>query len=163
MGNVRDGSKLSHFEMKLREIYGFELPQAPTPRGRYVQAKQSRGLLFITGQIPAKDGVIVYAGRIGNELSLEQGRDAARIAILNSMSQAREYLDDLDRIRQVVQLSGMIRSSDDFENQAEVLNAASEILIECFPNDSGTHARVSMGTNQLPHGVAVLLSLILEI
>lgn len=148
-------------EERLREM-GIELPSPPKPAGNYVPAVASRGLLFVSGQIPRDRGEMKYSGRIGSELTPEQGYQAARLCAINSLSAAREVLGDLGKIRRVVRLAGFVRSAEGFSGQPAVVNGASDFFGELF-QEQGSHARIAVGVNELPAGAAVELEVTFEV
>lgn len=148
-------------EMKLREL-GLELPDPPAPVASYVPSLQSGQFVFTSGQIPFIDGALEYRGVVGDDLDLEEGREAAQICLLNALAVLKKELGSLDRIDRVVQLVGYVRCTGDFEDQPKVLNGASDLLIELF-EDRGKHTRMALGTNALPLGASVELALMVSV
>ena len=142
---------------------GIDLPAAPSPAANYVPFVRSGALLFISGQVPVEDGRLPYVGVVGKDISLEQGQAAARLCAINILAQAKAALDgDLDRVKRCVRLGGFVRSSADFTEQPEVVNGASNLMVEAF-GEAGKHARAAVGTNALPRGVAVEVEAIFEV
>lgn len=154
-------SKGKAVEERLQQL-GIELPAPPKPAGNYVPAVLSQGLLFVSGQIPREKGEMKYSGRIGAELTPEQGYQAARLCAINSLSAAREVLKDLGKIRRVVRLAGFVRSAQGFSGQPAVVNGASDFFGEIF-NEQGNHARIAVGVSELPAGAAVELEVLFEV
>lgn len=148
-------------EARLQEI-GLELPPPPRPAANYVGAVQSGSLLFISGHVPTRDGTFVYVGKVGKDLSLEEGYEAARIAALNCLASAKTVIGDLDRVTRVVKILGMVNCSEDFGDQPKVVNGASDLLVQLF-GEAGRHARSAVGMQALPFGVAVEIEMILEV
>jgi enamine deaminase RidA (YjgF/YER057c/UK114 family) len=148
-------------EAKLREL-GLELPPTPRPAANYVGAVQTGNLLFISGHGPSKDGKFVCIGKIGKDLSVEQGYEAARLVALNCLASAKAVLSDLDRITRVVKILGMVNCTEDFGEQPQVINGASDLLVQLF-GDAGRHARSAVGMQSLPFGMAVEIEMILEV
>jgi enamine deaminase RidA (YjgF/YER057c/UK114 family) len=148
-------------EAKLKEL-GLELPPPPKPAANYVGAMQTGNLLFISGHGPTKDGKIAYVGKVGKDLSVEQGYEAARLVALNCLASAKSLLGDLDRIKRVVKVLGMVNCSEDFGDQPKVINGASDLLVQLF-GDSGRHARSAVGMQALPFGIAVEIEMIFEL
>ena len=149
-------------EARLKEL-GIELPQASTPAANYVPFVRSGDLLFMAGQICVWNGEIKFRGKLGRDLSLEQGVEAARICGLNLIAQARAALGgDLDRISRVVRLGGFVNSVPDFTDQPKVVNGASDLMVQVF-GEAGRHARTAVGTNVLPLDVAVEIEAIFEV
>ena len=148
-------------EQRLREL-GIALPQAPQPLGAYRAALQAGTLLFLSGQLPLKDGAIVYRGRVGAELTLEQGRAAAELSALNVLAQIGHHLGGFDRLRRIVRLEGHVASAPGFFDQPKVLDAASEFLAKVLGDRAG-HVRTAFGPSQLPANAAIELIAIAEV
>ena len=149
-------------EKKLSEL-NIQLPKAPDPVGAYVAFKKSGKLIFISGQLPiGKDGKPIK-GKIGKDLSLQQGQEAAKFCAINILAQAKKAAGgNLDNIKSCVKITGFVNSSDDFFDQPKVINPASELLSAVF-GDNGKHARAAISTNSLPLGVAVEIDAIFEV
>jgi enamine deaminase RidA (YjgF/YER057c/UK114 family) len=149
-------------EARLRELK-IELPQATAPLANYVPFVRSGDLLFISGQICQWNGERRFVGKLGREISLEQGQEAARLCALNILAVAKNALsEDLDRVLRCVRLGGFVNSADDFVQQPQVVNGASNLLVEVF-GDSGRHARAAVGVNALPGNVAVEVDAVFEV
>ena len=140
-----------------------ELHDAPDPVGAYVAFKKSGNLLYISGQLPiSKDGKTIK-GKVGKDLSIEQGQEAAKFCVLNILAQAKKAMNgDLDKIKGCVRINGFVNSADDFTDQPKVINPASETISAIFGED-GKHTRVAVGVNSLPLGIAVEIDAIFEI
>lgn len=139
-------------DARLAEL-GLDLPQAAAPVAAYVPTVLAGGLLHVSGQLPFIDGQLV-TGRLGEDVSLEQGAAAARACALMLLAQAKAALGSLDRIAQVVKLGAFINSTGDFTDQPKVANGASELMQAVF-GDAGRHARSAVGVPVLPLGAAV--------
>lgn len=148
-------------EDRLRQL-GLELPPPVTPLGSYRTFVRAGDLLFLAGHVPVKDGKIQYAGKVGAELTLEEGQAAARLTLLNCLATVKAALGSLDQVRQVVRLVGYVQSAPGFQQQAAVLNAASDLLAELL-GDAGVHARTAVGAAELPANAAVELELTLVV
>jgi enamine deaminase RidA (YjgF/YER057c/UK114 family) len=148
-------------EATLKEL-GLELPPTPRPAANYVGAVQTGNLLFISGHGPVRDGQMAYVGKVGKDLSVEQGYEAARLVALNCLASAKSVLGDLDRITRVVKVLGVVNCSEDFGDQPKVINGASDLLVQLF-GDSGRHARSAVGMQALPFGIAVEIEMIFEV
>ncbi|HEY6085743.1 MAG TPA: RidA family protein [Nitrospira sp.] len=148
------------YEKKLKEL-GIELPEPPKPVATYVPAVRTGNLLFLSGVLPMRNGQVAVSGKLGREVSLEQGMEAARLALVNALAIARQELGSLDRVVRVVKVVGHVASADGFTNQPQVLNGASDLLVSLF-GDAGRHARVAVGAAELPRGAAVEIELILS-
>ena len=149
------------FEAKLAEL-GIALPQAPKPVATYIPAVRAGDLLFLSGTGPFKDGAIVYAGKLGKDLTVEQGYEAARLTLLNALAMVRQELGTLDRVTRVVRLTGHVASADGFTQQPAVINGASDLLVQIF-GEAGRHARLALGAAVLPLNMAIELELILQV
>ena len=140
---------------------GLSLPDAPPPVGAYVPYVQTGSLLFISGQIPLRDGKLVHEGKVGREVGFEAAKECARQCFLNALAQAKAALGSLDRVSRVVRLSGYVASAERFTDQAGVLNEASELAVQVF-GEAGRHSRIAIGAAELPLGSPVELDVILE-
>ena len=127
-----------------------------------VTAVRSGNLLFLSGHGPLREGRALYQGTVGRDLTIEQGREAARLTGLNVLASVRDALGSLDRVRRVVKVLGMVRCPDDFVDHPEVINGFSDLMVEVF-GDAGRHARSAVGIGSLPLGIAVEIEMILEI
>lgn len=148
-------------EQRLREL-GIVLPHPPTPLGAYVETLQSGNLLFLSGTLPVQRGSPQFQGRSGAELSVEDGRQAARIAALNAIALAKEHLGSLDRVRRVVRLGVSLVTTPGFRDHPKVADAASELFGEVFGVDN-LSTRLVLGMASLPVGVCVELETIFEV
>ena len=140
-----------------------EIPNAPDPVGAYVAFKIINKLLFISGQLHiGLDGKIIK-GKIGKDLSLEEGQAAAKLCVINILAQAKKAVGgDLNKIKNCIKITGFVNSADDFIDQPKVINPASETLSAVF-GENGKHTRAAVSTNALPLGVAVEIDAIFEI
>ncbi len=148
-------------EDRLREI-GIEISPPPAPQGAYQPAVISGNLIFISGQLPIKEGRLLYRGKVGSDVSIEEGMDAARLAAINSISVMKGELGDLGRIKRIVKLTGYVSSAPGFDMQAKVINGASQFFYDVF-GDTGRHARAAVGVYELPLGAPVEIEVIAEI
>lgn len=134
---------------------GIELPTPAPPAGAYVPFVVAGRLLLVAGQLPMWNGTLKYDGRVGAELTLEDGIAAARLCGLNLVAQARAACDgDLDRVRRVLRLGGFVQAAPGFTDHPKVLNGASELMVEVF-GQAGRHVRVAVGAASLPMAAAV--------
>ncbi len=140
---------------------GLTLPPAPKPVASYVPAVRSGNLLFLSGILPMKDGKPAWTGKLGRELTVEQGAEAARWACLNALAVVRAELGSLNAVTRIVRLGGHVASADGFTQQPAVVNGASDLLVSIF-GEAGRHARLALGTHELPLGAAIELELIIE-
>jgi len=148
-------------EKKLQEL-GISLPQTPRPIANYVPAVRTGNLLFVSGHGPYNDGKTATSGKLGKELTVEQGYQAARNVALNCLASVKGILGDLDKVKRVVKLLGMVNCTEDFKDQPKVINGASDLLVEVF-GDAGRHARSAVGMQSLPNGIPVEIEMIIEV
>lgn len=144
---------MSRIDSRLADL-GLTLPEPMSPAANYVPYVRDGDLLWVSGQVPMRDGAFV-TGKIGQDASLEQGVEAARICALSLIAQAKAALEgDLDRIERVIKLVGFVNSTPDFTDQPAVVNGASDLMAEVF-QDAGQHARSAVSAASLPFGVMV--------
>jgi len=148
-------------EARLRDL-GIELPPVPAPMGTYVRAVRSGNLLFLAGHGPHQDGKLVYIGKVGRELTVAEGAQAARLVGLGLLASTREALGSLDRVKRVVKVLGMVNCTEGFTDQPKVVNGFSDLMVEVF-GEAGRHARSAVGMSALPGGIAVEIEMILEV
>ncbi|MDA8737323.1 RidA family protein [Aquiluna sp.] len=140
---------------------GLELPEVATPAGAYVPAVISGNLVFTAGQIPLVDGKLMAEGRLGAEITAEQGKEIAQRCALNAIAAVKSVLGDLERVKKVVKVVGFVASTPEFTAQPGVVNGASELLQAAF-GDVGIHARSAVGVAVLPLNSPVEVELIVE-
>jgi enamine deaminase RidA (YjgF/YER057c/UK114 family) len=143
------------------EALGLSLPEVPAPVAAYVNCVRSGNLLFLSGGLPI-DGERKVLGQVPRDVSVEQAQEGARIIILNRLAVVKQELGSLDRVKQIVALNGFVNSAPDFYGHPQVINGASELLIEIF-GDKGKHSRTALGAAALPLNVAVEINLIVEV
>lgn len=148
-------------EEKLKSA-GITLPQTPKPVAAYIPAIQVDNMVYTSGQLPIVEGELQLKGKLGREISKEQGYEAAKICALNALSAIKGIIGDLDRIEQVVKVVGFVASAEGFNEQPAVVNGASEFLKELF-GEKGAHARSAVGMAELPLGAAVELEMIVKV
>ena len=148
-------------EQRLKGL-GINLPRPPSPLGAYVEAVQAGNLLFLSGTLPVEEGVPKFLGRIGGELSVEDGRRATRLAALNALALVKAHLGSLDKVTRVVRLGVSVVTTPEFREHPKVADAASELLVSVFGADK-ISTRLVSGVATLPVGVCVVLELIFEV
>ena len=148
-------------EQRLKDL-GITLPRPPTPLGAYVEAVQTGNLLFLSGTLPVEGGAPRFLGRIGGELSVEDGQRATRLAALNALALVKEHLGTLDRVTRVVRLGVALVTTPEFRDHPKVADAASELMASVF-GAGKTSTRLVFGMASLPVGVCVVLESIFEI
>jgi enamine deaminase RidA (YjgF/YER057c/UK114 family) len=141
---------------------GVTLPPAPRPVGSYVPACQAGDLVFVSGVLPFQEGKILQPGKVGRDLTVEQGNANARIAIINALAILQQELGDLSRVTRVVRLTGHVASAEGFVDQPAVINGASDFLVEVF-GEKGRHARLALGAFELPLHAPIELELIVQV
>ncbi|MBI3246672.1 MAG: RidA family protein [Deltaproteobacteria bacterium] len=151
-------------EKKLADM-GLVLPPSPAPVANYVPAVQSGNLLFVSGHGPALfvDGKHQYIrGKLGQDMTVEQGYEAAKQVTLNILQSIKGMIGDLDKVRRIVKLLGFVNCTEDFPDQPRVINGASDLLVALY-GERGKHARSAVGMQQLPFGIAVEIEMVVEI
>ena len=139
------------------------LPKGPDPVGAYVAYKKIGNLLYISGQLPISTEGKMIKGKIGKDLTLEDGQKASRFCVINILAQAQKAMSgDLNKIKNCIKITGFVNSTDNFIDQPKVINPASEILSVIF-GEKGKHTRAAVSTNSLPLGAAVEIDAIFEI
>ena len=147
-------------EQKLSSL-GFQLPEASQPVGSYVNAVRSGNLLHISGGLPIL-GEEKYLGKVPSECDLPTAQREAQVALLTRLAVIKAEIGSLDNVKQVISLSGFVNADEDFTAHPQVINGASDLLVEIF-GDAGKHSRAAVGCSSLPLGVSVEISLIIEI
>lgn len=148
-------------EARLQAL-GIALPEAPKPAANYVTATRSGRIVFLSGQGPVRDGQVVWRGKVGGELTEEQGYEAARLTILNSLAILKQEVGSLDRVTRILKLLAWVRCVDGFERPHVVVNGASDLLVEIF-GERGRHARSAVTAHELPFGIAVEIEMVAEV
>ena len=148
-------------EENLKKL-NINLPKAPDPVGAYVASKIVGNLVFISGQLPLNSTGQLIKGKIGKELNLEQGQEAAKFCALNIIAQLKKKCGSLDKVKGCVKITGYVNSIDSFKDQPKVINGASDLISKIF-GDKGKHTRAAVSVNSLPLGVAVEIEGIFEI
>ena len=139
------------------------MPDAPAPVGAYVAFKKVNNLLFISGQLPINKNGEIIKGKIGKDLSLEDGQKAAKFCVINILAQAKKALNgDINKLKGCIKITGYVNSTDDFNDQPKIINPASETISSLLDED-GKHTRVAVSANSLPLGAAVEIDAIFEI
>jgi len=149
-------------EKRIQELK-MNLVELPKPQGIYVPAVQYDNCVITSGQLPLQDNRLIFPGRVGKEVSLEQAQRAAKIAVMNALSAIKNLIRDLDRIQKIVRLNGFVASALDFNDQPKVMNGASELLVDIFGSDVGTHTRCAIGAFELPMKACVEVDLLVQL
>ena len=148
-------------EARLAEM-GIELPQPPPPVANYVRAVRTGNLVFLAGHGPLRPEGGYVTGKLGRDLDVEQGYDAARLTAIALLASLKAEIGSLDRVRRVVRVEGMVNATPDFTDQSKVINGCSDFLVEVF-GERGKHARAAVGMASLPIGLAVEIHMVVEV
>ena len=148
-------------ESRLKEL-GIALPTPPAPVASYVPTAASGNLVFVSGQITSTAEGLKYVGVVGRDLSVEDGKAAARLCAVNLVAQIKAACGDLDRVKRCVKITVFVNAAPDFTQHPEVANGASDLLVEVF-GEAGKHARAALGAGSLPRGVACEVEALFEI
>ena len=146
---------------RLKEL-NLALPDLPPKGGIYKPVRQAGNCLYVSGQVAARDGVPVFPGRVGAEVSIEEGYEAARVCVLNALSHLHHFLGDLNKVKGVIKTLGFVKSAGGFIDQPKVIDGASGLLRDIWGED-GTGARSAIGVYELPRGVSVEIEFVFEI
>ena len=142
------------------EQLGIVLPKAPVPAGNYIPTVKTGDLLFVSGQIPLKEGKVAYTGKVSDD-NLETAQESSRVCAINILAQIRRELGSLDRVTRVVRLSGFVNSVPEFVMQPKVINPASDLMFEVF-GEKGKHSRIAVGVASLPFDSMTEIDAIVE-
>lgn len=148
-------------ENKLKDL-GITLPSTPKPVANYVPALRLGEILFTSGVLPMKEGKLVFEGKLGKELTVEQGQEAARLALLNALAIVKQEVGNLEKVVRIIRLTGHVTSAPGFVQQPAVLNGASDLLVAIF-GETGRHTRAALGAAELPLNSPIELELIVQI
>jgi len=148
-------------EKKLEEMR-YSLPPTPTPAGAYIPFRRTGNLVYISGQGSMVEGELKYAGKVGSDVTEEEGYEASRISVINLLSILKSAIGDLDKVVQVINLHGFVNSAPGFVRQPMVINGASEFLVDLF-GEKGRHSRCALSCNELPFDTPVEIEMIVEV
>ena len=149
------------FEEKIKQM-GITIPETVKPLAAYIPAMRVGNLVMTSGQVPISDGAVIYSGKVGKDLSEEEGKEAAKLCALNCLSAIKSVIVNLDKIKRVVKLTVFVSSAEGFTAQPKVANGASEFIVEIF-GDAGKHVRSAVGVSELPLNSAVEIEMIAEV
>jgi enamine deaminase RidA (YjgF/YER057c/UK114 family) len=148
-------------EKRLKEL-GVELPTLPAPPANFVRAVKSGNWVFLSGHGPRKTDGSYITGKLGQDLSIEQGREAARLTAINLLASLKAEIGDLNNVKRFVKVLGMVNAGESFTNHPQVMNGFSDFIVSIF-GERGKHARSAVGMASLPNGMAVEIEMIVEI
>ena len=149
-------------EERLHEL-GLKVPEPPPAVGNYVGAVRVGSILFVSGHGPFRDGKPTFVGKLGREISVEEGQQSAQLVALNMLASIKQEIGDLDRVKKVVKLLCLVNSDPEFGDQPTVANGASDLFVAIFGEDRGKHARSAIGMGALPFGISVEIEGIFEL
>ena len=145
-----------------RHKLDLELPVRTGPLANYVSTVRTGNLVFVSGHGPTIEGKPKYVGKLGDDLDLDTGYQAAKLTMLNCLASLKIELGDLDKVKRIVKLLGMVNSTPDYKEQPRVINGASDLLVEIF-GENGRHARSAVGMASLPFGIPVEIEMVVEV
>ena len=148
-------------EEKIKQM-GITIPEAAKPLAAYIPALQAGNLIMTSGQVPISAGVIKFQGKVGKDLSEEEGKNAAKLCALNCLSAVKSITGSLDKIKRIIKLTVFVNSSEGFTAQPKIANGASEFIVEIF-GEAGKHVRSAVGVSELPLNSAVEIEMIVEV
>ncbi|OGW62951.1 MAG: hypothetical protein A2V83_02055 [Nitrospirae bacterium RBG_16_64_22] len=146
----------------MKAAFEILLPEPPAPRGGYVPAVKAGNLLFVSGMLPIEKGAVAVTGKVGGNVSIDEGRNAARLAVLNALAVVDKYGGGFENVRRIVKVTGYVNSAPGFTSQPQVVDGASELLVKLF-GEEGRHARAAVGVAELPADAAVEIEMICEV
>jgi enamine deaminase RidA (YjgF/YER057c/UK114 family) len=149
-------------ETRIQELH-LTLPPPPKPMAKYKTAVLVGSMLYVSGHAPLKPDGKLILGRVGSDLTAEQGKDAARATGLAILATVRNTLGSLDKVKRLVKTYGMVNCTDDFKDQPQVINGFSELMADVFGEDAGVGARSAVGHNSLPSNIPVEIECIFEV
>ena len=150
------------FEENIKNL-GLNIPELPKALANYVPYKIVGKTMYISGQAPVQNGELIYKGKVGSDISVEDGIEAARLCVINIIAAVKTGLEgDWSKLDSFVKLTGFVNCQDDFTDQPKIINGASDMLVEIF-GDQGRHSRVAVGSNALPLGIAVEIDAIVQL
>ena len=150
------------FDENIKNL-GLNIPDLPKALANYVPYKIIGKTIYISGQAPVQNGELIYKGKVGSDISIEEGIEAAKLCVINIIAALKTGLEgDWDKLDSFVKLTGFVNCQDNFTDQPKIINGASDMLVE-ISGDQGRHARVAVGSNALPLGIAVEIDAIVQL
>ena len=149
-------------EARLKEM-GITLTAPPTPVANYVTAVRTGNLIFLSGHGPQKADGTNITGKVGADLSIEEGKEAARVTALGLLSSLKSEIGNLNHVKRIVKVHGMVNAVPDFTQHPQVINGCSDLLVEIFGEKIGKHARAAVGMGSLPSNIAVEIEMVVEV
>ena len=150
------------FEENIKNL-DLTIPDLPSPVANYVPFKIVGKTMYISGQAPVRNGQMIYKGKVGSDITIEEGIEAAKLCVINIIAAVKTGLEgDWNKLDSFVKLTGFVNCQDSFTDQPKIINGASDMLVEIF-GDQGRHARVAVGSNALPLGISVEIDAIIQL
>lgn len=149
---------MSSVAKRLAEL-GVDLPPCPAPVASYLPGVAVGNLVFVSGQLPVEDGALLYSGRVGETVTVEEGYEAARLCAIRCLSALQAVVPDLDQVERIAKVTGYVSCANGFTDQPQVINGASDLLQAVF-GEKGQHARAAVGVSGLPLGAPVEVELV---
>ena len=150
------------FEENIKQL-GIEIPDIPTPLANYVPYKISDNIVYVSGQAPVKNGELIYKGKVGKDISIDEGIKAAELCCVNIIAALKKSINgDWNRLETFLKLGGFVNCNNDFYDQPKIINGASDLLVNIF-GEQGKHARFAVGSNSLPMNISVEIDAIIKI
>lgn len=150
-----------NIENRIKEL-NIELPPCPAPAAVYVPAVIDNNTIYVAGQTPKDGDKLLYKGKVGRDLSIEDGQKAARVCAIRAISAVKEIVKDLDNVERILKITGYVNCCEDFEKHSQVIDGASLLMEELF-GEKGRHARVAVGCNSLPGSAAVEIEMVVKV
>ena len=152
---------MKNYEEKIKDL-GLEIPETPEPVGSYIPARRAGDLIFCSGQGPLKEGEFIHLGKVGSDLTVEEGYEAAKVCVINCLAAVKSEIGSLNEVDKVVKVRGFVSSAPGFGKQPDVVNGASDLLQEIF-GENGRHARAALGTSDLPGDIPVEVEMVVSV
>ena len=150
------------FDENIKNL-GLNIPELPKALANYVPYKIVGKTMYISGQTPVRNGEMIYKGKVGSDITIEEGIEAAKLCVINIIAAVKTGLEgDWNKLDSFVKLTGFVNCQDSFTDQPKIINGASDMLVEIF-GDQGRHARVAVGSNALPLGISVEIDAIIQL
>ncbi len=150
------------FEQNIKQL-GIEIPDMPAALANYVPFKLSDSIVYVSGQAPVKNGELIYTGKVGEDITIDEGINAAELCCINIIAALKKSINgDWDRLESFLKLGGFVNCNNNFYDQPKIINGASDLLVKIFGN-KGQHARFAVGSNSLPMNISVEIDAIIKI
>ncbi|MEF8726351.1 MAG: RidA family protein [Candidatus Bipolaricaulota bacterium] len=152
---------MKDYEDRVEEL-GIEIPEPPKPVGSYIPARRAGDLVFCSGQGPLKDDEFLHLGKVGSDLTVEEGYEAAKVCAINCLAEVKSEVGSLNKVDKIIKVRGFVSSAPGFDKQPDVVNGASDLLQKIF-GENGKHARAALGTSDLPGNIPVEVEMVVKV